>query len=322
MLTVLIPTTARSAMLRQALQSVADQTARDKISRVFVSENAGDRGSQEVCAEFPQLPITYLFREPALPPLGHAQALMKECLQSEFTAILHDDDWWLPGHVEAALLALEAHPDASVYGANYVGFQNDELMQNLDHGLVAWVAANYPVAAQLWRISASNVLLGSLLNFFVHYSSMVIRTEALRQSAYVYELGNPYDNDRMILFALSRVGAVLFNHQVHAVVRAHAERETARFKVEERNQRMRQTTEWMVASGLKPWSMIASALTQRLGVCPSDEIKIQLLRHATVSEWCLPEIARHLDRNKDTEFFAMYDRARQTFAGEKPGPDR
>jgi len=85
---------------------------------------------------------------------------------------------------------------------------------------------------------------------------------------------------------------------------------------------MCQTTEWMVNSGMKSWSTIAAAFAKRLAGCPEGEIKMQLLRDAAVREWCLPEIARHLDRTKDKEFFAMYDRARVTFAGEKPPDDR
>jgi len=134
---------------------------------------------------------------------------MREYLQGDLTCILHDDDWWLPNHVEDAMTALADHPDASVYGADHILHENDVLMTHLTCSLMAWMAANYPLPSSVWRISHINVLLASLLNFIVHYSSMVARTEALRQAAYVYDLDNPYDNDRMILFALSRLGPVL-----------------------------------------------------------------------------------------------------------------
>ena len=38
--------------------------------------------------------------------------------------------------------------------------------------------------------------------------------------------------------------------------------------------------------------------------------------------WCLPEIARHLDRNVDKDFFAMYDQAKLKFEGVVPERDR
>jgi hypothetical protein len=309
-------------MLVEALHSIAGQTAVGKIDRIIVSENGGDRASQAVCAQFPQLPITYLFREPAVGPVEHAQLLMKECLHGEFTAILHDDDAWLPNHLANALAALEAYPDASVFGANLVMLENGVLLTGLSWDLLARFAANFAAPAPCWRLSHTNILLASLLNYIVHYSSMVARTDALRQSAYVYDLGNPYDNDRMIIFALSRCGPVLFHPEVSVVVRVHGNRETVRFGHDERTRHMCQTTEWMVAQGVKSWSAIAAAFAQRVTGCPDAELKIKFLRDATTREWCLPEIARHLDRGTEKDFFAMYDRARETFAGEKPRDER
>jgi hypothetical protein len=306
-------------MLRMALQSVADQTAVAKISRIFVSENGADWSSQLVCQEFPQLPIIYAFREPALKPLEHAQVLMKECLQGDITCILHDDDWWMPHHLEDALAALEAHPEASAYGANFIFYQESNLVQRYD--LTAWFGANYPPPSPVWHMSHANVLLASLFGLIVHYSSLVTRTAALAQSAFIYDLDNPFDNDRMILFALSRHGPVLFNPEIAVVVRHHNVRETSLFSQGERCRKMAQTTEWMVNSSLKSWSLVAAAFAKRLASCPDDKKKIDLIRIATTRTWCLPEIARHLDRTQDKEFFSMYDQARMTFGGEPPQDD-
>jgi hypothetical protein len=321
-LTVLLPTVRRSGMLRDALQSIANQTVLHRISRVVVSENGGDRSSEAVCAEFSQLPITYLFQEPSLGPLEHAQVLIRNDLQSPFTAILHDDDWWEPHHVAEGLAALHAHPDATVYGANLTIHENGKLLTHLTCSLMAWFAAGFPQPMPLWRLTHTNVVLASLINFIVHYSSMIVRSEALREAAYIYTLGNPYDNDRMLLFALSRLGPVLYNPKPSVVVRTHANRETTSFAQDERNRRMAATTVWMVENGLKPWPVIAAAFAQRLAACPEGELKIQYLRDATTRPWCLPELARHLDRTKDRNFFDMYDRARQAFTGEKPPEDR
>ncbi len=312
-------------MLRMALQSVEEQTALPRISRVFVSENGGDRESEVVCREFSRLPITYIFRDPPLAPLEHARVLMKDCLEGDYTCILHDDDWWLPSHVTDALAALEAHPDASVYGANRVMLEeSDEESHVCDRNceLFPWFAANYPSPSPVWQISHSNVLIGSLLGLVIHYSAMVTRTAALRKSAYVYDLNNPFDNDRMILFALSRCGPVLFGPRLSVGIRIHGNRETKSFAWPEQCRRMCETTEWMVNTGLKSWAMVAAAFAQRLGRCPEDRLRIDLIREATLRPWCLPEMARHLDRAREVEFFSMYDRARQTFAGKSPQDDR
>ncbi len=173
----------------------------------------------------PRLPITYIYREPAVKPLAHGQILMRECLEGDFTCILHDDDCWLPNHLEGALAALEADPEAAAYGTSFViNKDGTTLLERYD--LTAWFGANYPASSDVWRLSASNVLLASFYGLVVHYSSMVARTEALRQAAFIYDLGNPFDNDRMLLFALSRLGTVLFNPEVRVVVRHHEARDT------------------------------------------------------------------------------------------------
>jgi len=305
-------------MLRMALQSVAVQTAVAKIDRIVVSENGDDRNSRLVCQEFPQLPIGYVFREPALKPLEHAQVLMKE-LQGDITCILHDDDWWMPDHLEDALASLEAEPEAAAYGANFIFYQEPDLLQRYD--LSAWFGANYPSEAPFWRMSHSNVLLASFFGLIVHYSSLVARTATLAQSAFVYDLDNPFDNDRMILLALSRCGPVLFNPEIRVVVRHHQARETSLFDHAERARRMTQTSEWMVGLGLKSWQVIAGAFAKRLAACPDDRKKRDLIRIATLRPWCLPEMARHLDRAADKDFFSMYDQARKAFGGEPPADD-
>jgi glycosyltransferase involved in cell wall biosynthesis len=310
--TVLLPTASRPQLLRGALQSIAAQTAVAKIERVVVSENGSDPRSRAVCAEFSQLPIIYLYREPAVKPLEHGRILMRECLDGEFTCILHDDDWWLTNHLEEGLGALEADPEAAAYGSSFV-INKDGTTMLERYDLTAWFGANYPATNDVWRLSASNVLLASLFGLVVHYSSLVARTEALRQSAYIYDLGNPFDNDRMLLFALSRFGSVLFNPEVRVVVRHHEARDTSTFAQEERNRRMSETTDWMVSSGMKSWSLVAAAFAKRITACPEPEQRADLIRIATVRPWCLPEMARHLSREKDIEFFAMFDRATQMF---------
>jgi len=292
-----------------------------KITRIFVSENGGDRASQAVCEKFPHLPITYIFRDPQLPSLGHAQAMTKECLEGDFACILHDDDWWLPHHVEEALAAFEAHPDASVYGANML-LQEGETLTDRECFLFAWFGASYPPPTPVWRLTSSNLLLASLFGLVAHYSSLVARTSALAQAAYVYGLDNPFDNDRMILFALSQFGPAIYNQKLGVGVRVHEQRETTRMALDERERRMCQTTDWMIGLSNKSWSVVAALFAQRLGRCPDVEKKIYFIREAAIRPWCLPEIARHLDPAKETAFFAMYNHARLKFAGIQPQSDR
>ena len=304
MISVLLPTARRAGLLRRALQSVADQAARAQIGRVFVSENGGDRASEEVCRLFPQLPITYLFREPAVTPIEHGALLMRDCLEGEFAAILHDDDIWLPNHLADALEGFAAQPDAAAFGCKIVLWEGDTAVDR-DCELFAWLGASYPAPPKVWRLSPTDVLLASLLGLVVHYSSLVARTAALAKSAFVYGLGNAFDNDRMILAALARQGPVLFDSRVGAIIAMHENRDTTNFADDERARRMAQTTEWLVESSGQPWPAVAALLARRLAACPDAEKKAYFVREATVRPWCLPEIARHLDRAQAADLSAL-----------------
>ena len=292
MLTVILPTAARPAMLRTALASIAGQSALAKIARVIVSENGGSRESEAVCAQFPSLPITYLFRSPVLTPLEHGRLFMRECPQDDFTAILHDDDWWTPGHVANALAALEAHPDATVYGAGHFVVSGESSMLNCSGNLFPWFGANFPDFAPAWKLSRLNVLLAELLGSVAHYSTMVARSDALRRSAYVFDLGNTFDNDRMLLFALSNFGPLLFNPTPEVFVRNHGAQDCFLFNDEARQRHMGETTRWMVESSGKSFDLIAGTFARRMAACP--EAAVPTLQALAMKPWCVPELKRHL----------------------------
>ena len=99
-------------MLRTALRSIAAQTALSAVGEVVVIENLSNRESGRVCQEFPQLPISYVFRDPPLPP--GSVAASRDALgriHSERMAILFDDDWWMEQHLESAIKSFDQRPD-------------------------------------------------------------------------------------------------------------------------------------------------------------------------------------------------------------------
>ena len=292
MITVIIPTAARPSMLHTALASVASQTALDQIGRVFVSENGGSRSSEEICAQFPQLPITYIFRSPATSAGEHGPILMRECLEGEFSAILHDDDWWSPNHLANALAALESHPEAGAYGSGHFVVSGESSMLNCGGNLFPWFGAGYPPFAPVWELSRLNVLMAELLGTISHYSTLVARTETMRKAAYTYDLGNPFDNDRMHMFALSTFGSVLFNPTPEVFVRNHGVQDCFLFNDETRQAQMCKTTRWMVETSGKSWDAIAKSFAKRMAQCPPGAVST--LKALAMKEWCVPELKRHL----------------------------
>ena len=208
--------------------------------------------------------------------------------------MLHDDDWWGPAHLANALAALETDPDASVYGSGHFVVSGESSMLNCSGNLFPWFGANYPAFAPVWRLSRLNVLMAELLGTVAHYSTMVIRTEALRKSAYVYELGNPFDNDRMLLFALSNFGPLLFNPTPGVFVRNHGVQDCFLFSDDARQKHMCGTTRWMVESSGKSFDLIANTFAQRMAKCP--EAAVATLQALAMREWCVPGIETAPDR--------------------------
>jgi hypothetical protein len=292
MLTVLLPTAARPEMLRTALRSVAEQTAVEKIARVIVSENGGARDSESVCAEFSALPIQYLFRSPALTPLEHGRLLLQSAPGTDYTAVLHDDDWWTPHHLADAFAALDANPEASACGAGHFVVAGESAMLDCSGNLFPWFAAGFPAHAAWWKISRLNVLLGELLGTLAHYSTLVMRSAALRHAAHIFDLGNTFDNDRMLVFALAGAGPFLFRPLPGAFVRNHGAQDCFQFDQEARQRHMRATSRWMVETSGKSWDVISEQFLRRMRHCPASAVGS--LNALALKEWCVPEIQRNL----------------------------
>ena len=237
------------------------------------------------------MPITYIFRVPTT-PLEHAQILMRECLHGELTAFLHDDDWWTPTHLSNAIAGMTSHPHAGVYGSGHYVVSGESSMLNCSGNLFPWFGAGYPPFKPVWELSRLNVMLAQLLGTIAHYSTMVARTEILKKASYVYDLGNPFDNDRMLLFAISTFSSVIFNPVPQAFIRNHQIQDCYSFNNDSRIKHMCETTRWMVQTSGKSWDLIANSFAKRMAMCPSEAVPT--LKALASREWCLPEINRQL----------------------------
>lgn len=292
MVSVLLPTANRPEMLRTALRSIAQQSARGEIVEILVSENGGNRLSGQVCAEFPSLPITYLFREKPLPPIEHAYALFRAQLKGEFTAMLHDDDWWAPEHLERALQAFRANPDASVYHSSHFAVASESSPLGCSNNFFLWFGADYPPVDSLWILDRQSVLLASLLGTGASYSSLVAKTKACAQVAEIYKTNNPFDNDRMLTFALTAHGPLLYQPRPSIYYRHHPGQDTHTYANQRRTRQMIWTTEWIMQQAGGSWQAIGDLFADRAHKCP--EHALPALRSSATEVWCLPTLLRHL----------------------------
>ena len=150
---ILITTAKRPHFLPTALESVARQTALDRIGEVIVIENGEDRRSEAICQKFPNLPIKYIYRNPPVPLSRWMVATLSEA-SLPMVAMLHDDDWWLDFHLERSLRKLDQeHSLSAVYSSNFVAESEKQWFQGLNGNFTAWFANDQRINPEEIRLN-------------------------------------------------------------------------------------------------------------------------------------------------------------------------
>ncbi len=112
---VCIPTYNRAELLREAIRSVLDQTYTQ--FQLVIADNASTDATREMVADFHDKRIHY-YRQPRNVSIGanHRFATqMAKMANTEFIAILADDDLYEPDHLTTALTALAEYPDVAYF---------------------------------------------------------------------------------------------------------------------------------------------------------------------------------------------------------------
>jgi hypothetical protein len=275
-------------MLRQALRSVSEQRARAHIGTVFVSENGGNRQSEAICAEFPELPVKYAFRDPQISPVDHTTIMMNEALVHEHTAILHDDDWWMPDHLANAVEGFREHPEVVAFCSSWFAVYGESSNLQCDPDSLFWIAAEFPELRRSWEITPFQVRFASLLTTPIEFSSMVIRTDALRLSKVVFTLGNNFDIDRMLIVELVNHGPVAYRPYPDVCKRFHPGRDASNFSFATQIQRMGETTRWIAGQAKSDVPGWVAHFRRLKEICP-EHLQPQLLNQFEMP-WCLPTL--------------------------------
>lgn len=251
-ITVWIPTCKRPQLLKTALRSVAEQTSRQLIREIIVIENGSDRSSEAICAGFADLPIKYIYREIPLAP-GSIESVesteeLLRTLDTDLLAILFDDDWWAPNHLERAVEGLREVPDAvaSCCSILHTTGEND-FLSHVQCSFVPWFASGGRQTSGRRILGLPDVIVGSLIATPVHFSTMVVRRAVYLKSLAAFKEGNPYDTDRTIAVELACHGKLLCDSIPTAFVRLHESREMNRLNEAGEGQRWwDRTTQWIV----------------------------------------------------------------------------
>lgn len=287
MINVIITTFRRPAMLRTALRSIAKQTRLDLVSRVVVSENGGDRGSDAVCREFPGLPIDYIFRDPQVTGLEHAQIVARDCIAHDFTIFLHDDDWWMPRFIEDASRGFSKHPEAIAYCSAHLNLADECAMPLSVSNPLLWFGAGFPEMDEFWLLNPLEVTLATLLHTPISFSASLVRSSVLREvTDVVFHLSNPYDVDRMLGARLAHFGSVIAHPLPDVFRRMHSAQDSSRYTAEDEKRHMTSSTKWILQqSQVNPADLLA-AFNDRLVSCPDHAVA--RLREYLHSPWCVP----------------------------------
>ncbi len=219
--TVIIPCHKRHEYLVTVLESIKHQTAFSDIDTIIVSENSDDDKSKLVCDRFPELNITYYKQPLEITAVEHIYWLINQS-KTDYTAILHDDDWWYPTHLESALKALSDESIAA-YFSNFVFAKNEILNDAHFHNpSVITHFTSEPLNINYVCLSFADVASICYLFTPFHMSSMVARTSSLKHAN---EEGlkdsKPWYADRILYPYLALHGNIIFNPQVLCGVRNH-----------------------------------------------------------------------------------------------------
>jgi len=223
---VVIPTRNRPDDLRRALTSVARQDALPAIAEVVVIENSTNHASRGVCKGFDNLPIRWLLNDPPLPMSAWANRVFRSPqADSEFFALLCDDDWWEPHHLGRALQGIRTTPAVAATWSGCVEY-DEHKHTAMPRGHTIWSVTRHASDALEVDISLPQVLLANLLTTAFHISTLVTRRKALDAVLPMVANGNPFDIDRHLACLLATQGRTSYYPYPSIGVAAHGGRES------------------------------------------------------------------------------------------------
>lgn len=276
-ITVLIPCANRPEFLRTALEGVASQTIKGRIKEVIVSENSGvSERTSKVAEEFSSvLPIKYLYRNPPTSLLQHGKDIYGADYSTKYVANLHDDDWWAPEHLERSVKVLD-ETDAVVCYSSYFIVCGESAPMSVHSNLLNWFGCGFPDMRKAWLMKPEDVVMGCLGGTPGHYSSIVAKGSAFRDACWVLDLGNIFDNDRMLNVAFARQGNVGFCPFPSVFVRFHESQDSKSFDDAQVVEIYYKTTQWIEEQAKLMGIDFMGAFIRRMASCPD-----KMMHHLT-----------------------------------------
>lgn len=222
-ITVIIPTRRRPEYLKTTLESIKRQTAVQSIDKIIVSENSEDDRSKLICEAFPSLNIKYIQQTPELSGIDHFTWIINQS-SSDYTAMLHDDDWWYPTHLENAIAVLKRE-DVACYFSNFVFTENEIYKKAFFH--YSSVFSYFTADTGAFDFPGFDLpVIASICYLFTpfHMSAMVAKTTSLQAATMQsLALAKPFYADRILYPYLALYGKMVLNPQILCGIRMHAQ---------------------------------------------------------------------------------------------------
>lgn len=288
--TVLLPTINRPAFLRVALESIARQTAVARIRQVLVSENAAGRDSESIVAAFAdRLPVRFVRQDPSIAPLDHFSWLTAQLPSTGYCAMLHDDDWWAPNHLGFGLSLLDQGCELSAFFGSFYFVSAESSPLWLEPISRPWFGAGYLPLNETWTLGLPEIILSSLGGTPCHYSGIVARSSAFTTAgAATRSFQNPFDNDRIFIVELARIGRLVHSPVPTLFVRLHADQDVRRqTDAGTHNEHVRRTTEYLINLAAANHIDLRALLRERIDACPAFHLG-PLLNNLSQEEYAGP----------------------------------
>jgi hypothetical protein len=143
---------------------------------------------------------------------------------SDWLAILHDDDWWLPGHLANISNIISTGPaDLAAVATHviYVSGEDNTLVHGWGTELPLHLAKNRPRALECVKLEYTEML--SLCRVYtpLHFSALCVRREVALYTSTALLRTSWYNADRLWFPSIAARGPIVFDPLPSVLVRWH-----------------------------------------------------------------------------------------------------
>lgn len=217
--TIAIPTYNRAGMLKQALESLRQQSFRD--FEIVIGDNGSTDDTATVVAEFLELPIHYHRRLENLGPVANFNQLIQEA-KGEFFVLHWDDDFLHRDFLSRAHQALSGNKERVAYATPHwhgrlgSGYVTD--LQSSDSQQISELT--YFLRDEVVEFDGPRAAVKTLVSFPMVFPTTAVRLSSLRESGGYFQ-DFEFGGDVVTMARVLSRGKVAYDGRVGGYTRIH-----------------------------------------------------------------------------------------------------